>query len=111
MSVEQVRALNTHFKNVDDKVNNLLFLGISYGNKNRINDQIKTNLIHYPDSVMIGKELWDFISEETGFYEKILIWIDEIANIEPTKFSQELENKRNSLILDWEKSIQQVKSP
>ena len=102
MSVEQVRALNTHFKNVEDKVNNLLFLGISYGNKSKINDQIKTNLIHYPDSVMIGKELWDFISEETGYYEKILRWIDELANNEPMKFSIELEKKRMQLIEEWE---------
>jgi hypothetical protein len=103
MSVEQVRALNTHFKNVDDKVNNLLFLGISYGNKSKINEQIKTNLIDYPNSVMIGKELWDFIAEETGYYEKILGWIDEIANFEPIKFSNEIDKKRNLLIIDWEK--------
>jgi hypothetical protein len=102
MSVEQVRALNAHFKNVDDKVNNLLFLGISYGNKSKINEQIKTNLIDYPNSVMIGKELWDFIAEETGYYEKILGWIDEIANFEPIKFSNEIDKKRNLLIMEWE---------
>lgn len=103
MSVEQVRALNTHFNNIEDRINNLLFLGISYGNKSKINEQIKNYLVDYPHTVMIGKELWDFIAEETGYYEKILHWIDEIANIEPTKFSQELEKKRNSLIMDWEK--------
>lgn len=103
MSVEQVRSLNTHFRNVEDKVNDLLFLGVTYGNKNLIHDQIKSNLIDYPNSVMIGKELWDFISGETGYYEKILLWIDEISNIEPVKFSDQIDKKRNELILDWEK--------
>jgi hypothetical protein len=103
MSVEQVRALNTHFSNVEDRINNLLFLGISYGNKSKINEQIKSYLVDYPHTVMIGKELWDFIAEETGYYEKILEWVSEIANVEPIKFSQELEKKRNSLVIDWEK--------
>ncbi len=54
---------------------------------------------------MIGKELWDFIAGEKGYCDKLLDLIDEIMKEEPTKFSDEIDNKRKSLIIDWEKKF------
>ncbi len=102
MSIEQVRQLNTHIKNIKDKISNIPILGMTYGTKEQINSQIQSTLIDYPNSTMIGKELWDFIAGEAGYCDRLLNLIDEIMKEEPTKFSEEIENKRQMLITDWE---------
>src|SRR3972149_9566796 len=102
MSIEQVRQLNTHIQNIKDKMNNIPMLGMTYGTRKQINSQIQSTLIGYPKSTMIGRELWDFIASEEGYCQKMLNWIDEIMNLEPTKFSEELEKKKRLLINDWE---------
>jgi len=102
MSIEQVRQLNTHIKNIKDKMSNIPILGMTYGTKEQINSQIQSTLIDYPNSTMIGKELWDFIAGETGYCDKLLNLIDEIMREEPTKFSDEIEIKRQTMIIDWE---------
>jgi hypothetical protein len=102
MSIEQVRQLNTHIQNIKNKLNNIPMLGMTYGTRSQINSQIQSTLIGYPQSTMIGRELWDFIASEDGYCQKMLNWIDEIMNLEPTKFSEELEKKKRLLISDWE---------
>lgn len=102
MSIEQVRQLNTHIQNIKDKLNNIPMLGMTYGTREQINSQIQSTLIGYPQSTMIGRELWDFIASEDGYCQKVLNWIDKVMNLEPTKFSDELENKKNLLITEWE---------
>lgn len=109
MSVEQVRQLNTHIQNIKDKINNIPLLGMTYGKKSQINSQIRGTLINYPESVLIGKELWDFIANENGHCQKILDLIDVIMINEPTKFSDELEKKRLLLIAEWESKFGQGK--
>ncbi|PIP54707.1 MAG: hypothetical protein COX07_03820 [Bacteroidetes bacterium CG23_combo_of_CG06-09_8_20_14_all_32_9] len=103
MSIEQVRQLNSHIQNIKDKIKNIPMLGMTYGTRKQINSQIQTTLIGYPDSTLIGKELWDFIADENGYCQKVLNWIDIIMKNEPTKFSDELELKKKLLIKDWEK--------
>lgn len=105
MSIEQVRQLNTHIQNIKDKMNNIPMLGMTYGTRKQINSQIQSTLIGYPKSTMIGRELWDFIASEEGYCQKILNLIDDIMRLEPTKFSEELELKRNLLIEEWEKKF------
>ncbi|MBZ0198599.1 MAG: TdeIII family type II restriction endonuclease, partial [Ignavibacteriaceae bacterium] len=105
MSIEQVRQLNTHIKNIKNKLTNIPILGMTYGTEEQINSQIQSTLIDYPKSTMIGKELWDFIAGEIGYCDKLLNLIDDIMKEEPTKFSDEIENKRQSLIIDWERSF------
>ena len=80
-------------------------LGMTYGTREQINSQIQSTLTDYPQSAMIGRELWDFIASEEGYCQKVLNWIDEIMNLEPTKFSDELEKKRALLIEDWEQKF------
>lgn len=102
MSIEQVRQLNTHIQNIKNKLNNIPMLGMTYGTRSQINSQIQSTLIGYPQTTMVGRELWDFIASEDGYCQKMLNWIDEIMNLEPTKFSEELEKKKRLLINDWE---------
>ena len=102
MSIEQVRQLNTHIQNIKNKLNNIPMLGMTYGTRRQINSQIQSTLIGYPQTTMVGRELWDFIASEDGYCQKMLNWIDEILNLEPTRFSEELEKKKRLLINDWE---------
>ncbi len=102
MSIEQVRQLNTHIKNIKDKIQNFPILGMTYGTREQISGQIQSTLIDYPKSTKIGKELWDFIADEKGYCIKLLDLIDEITKSSHFKFSQELEEKKKLLIKDWE---------
>ncbi|MCF7886000.1 MAG: TdeIII family type II restriction endonuclease [Candidatus Marinimicrobia bacterium] len=104
MSIEQVRQLNTHIKNIRNKIKNIPILGMTYGTKRQINNQIQSTLINYPNSVLIGRELWNFIADENGYCQKVLNWIDITMQSNPTQFSDELEEKKESLIQDWEQN-------
>lgn len=105
MSIEQVRQLNTHIKNIKNKIKNIPLLGMTYGTREQINGQIQSTLIDYPNSTKIGKELWDFIANEQGYCMKLLDLIDEITKSSHFKFSRELEEKKKLLIKDWEKKF------
>jgi len=110
MSIEQVRQLNAHIQRIKDTIKQLPMLGMTYGRREQINSQIQSTLIGYPQSTLIGKEFWDFISEEAGYCQKILDWINEVMVLEPIKFSKILEEKRLLLINEWEKSLGTGKS-
>ena len=103
MSIEQVRQLNTHIKNIRNKIKNIPILGMTYGTRQQISGQIQSTLIDYPQSTKVGKELWDFIANETGYCMKLLDLIDNITSNSHFKFSKELEEKKIILIKDWEK--------
>ncbi len=103
MSIEQVRQLNTHIRNIKDKFSNIPILGMTYGTREQISTQIQSTLTDYPNSTKIGQELWDFIANEKGYCVKLLDLIDNISSSFNFKFSEELENKRKDLILEWEK--------
>ncbi|TVL98060.1 MAG: hypothetical protein CV080_09540, partial [Candidatus Kuenenia stuttgartiensis] len=42
------------------------------------------------------------ISTEEGYCNKIVNWINEVMELQPTNFSETLEEKKLSLIKDWE---------
>ncbi len=102
MSIEQVRQLNSHIKNIKNKTQNIPILGMTYGTREQISGQIQSTLTNYPKSAIIGKELWDFIADEKGYCLKLLDLIDDITKSSHFKFSQELEKKKELLITDWE---------
>ena len=102
MSIEQVRQLNVHIEKIKDISKQIPVLGMTYGKRAQINSQIQSTLINYPDSTLIGKELWDFIAREAGYCKQVLDWIGEVMQLEPADFSTVLEDKKQSLIEDWE---------
>jgi len=75
---------------------------MTYGTREQISTQIQSTLIDYPKSTKIGKELWDFIADEKGYCMKLLDLIDEITKNSHYRFSQELEEKKQLLIKEWE---------
>jgi hypothetical protein len=77
-------------------------LGMTYGRREQISNQIQSTLINYPESALIGKEFWNFIAKEEGYCKKILDWINEVMRLQPANFSYTLETKKLSLIEAWE---------
>lgn len=100
MSVEQVRQLNNHINNIKDKKNNIPILGMTFGKEEQINNQI-SKYLNKETQTKIGRELWDFVSGEKDYYLKLFNLIDKIMLDKETKFSDELEKKKNELINDW----------
>lgn len=105
MSVEQVRQLNTHIKNIKNILEDIPILGITYGKKSQINSQVREYLTNFENSVKIGEDLWDFIADEKGHCQQMLSLIDEITSKEPIKFSEELETKRLLLFNEWKEKF------
>lgn len=102
MSIEQVRQLNVHIDRLKKISSSIPMLGMTYGQREQINTQIASTLLGYPESTLIGRELWDFFAEEVGYCKKMLDWIGSVMTNEPAKFSEVLEKKRLLLIDDWE---------
>jgi len=102
MSIEQVRQLNTHIRNIKNKLDNIPILGMTYGIRDQISGQIQSTLLDFPESTMVGKELWDFIANKEGYCMELIHLIDELMKSSNFKFSTELETKRLNLIKDWE---------
>ncbi|MDI6766250.1 MAG: PmeII family type II restriction endonuclease [Bacteroidota bacterium] len=102
MGIEQVRQLNVHIDRLKKISSSIPMLGMTYGRREQISNQISSTLLGYPESTLIGRELWDFFAEEIGYCKKMLDWISSVMTNEPAKFSEILEKKRLLLINVWE---------
>lgn len=67
MSIEQVRQLNVHIQKIKDTSKQVPILGMTYGKREQINNQIQSTLIGFPESALIGEKFWDFIAKEEGY--------------------------------------------
>lgn len=77
MNVGMVTSLNEAIQKLETgKKNSKGILGMTYGIRSRISNQILANL-HDADSRMkVGRELWDFISEKTNFHKDLFKLLD-----------------------------------
>jgi hypothetical protein len=71
MNVSMVHSLNDVFAVLNNK-NLKCYLGMTYGKRDRISAQIKSNLNDFDNTTLIGKELWDHISEEKNYHKKVI---------------------------------------
>lgn len=80
---DQVKHFNSEFNKTDSKSSNIAKLGITYGKRtlNTISmNHIQKYLDKWQERLLVGKELWDFVSGENNYHKKVLKWIDEIAS-------------------------------
>ena len=80
---DQVVHFNSVFNKTDNK-SNLAKLGIVYGKRplNTISmNHIKKYLDSWKDRLLVGKELWDFVSDENNYHKKVLKWIEDVSSI------------------------------
>ena len=81
MNADMIRHFNTRVANLQKKGEKYkALLGLTFGNKDEVGHLI-TTYIDLPQShVLVGKELWDFVSEETNFHCKVLNAIVEVVS-------------------------------
>lgn len=104
MNVDMVRHFNTRVANLQKKGEKYkALLGLTFGTRDDVGHQI-TNYVDLPQSdILVGRELWDFISEETNFHCKVLNAIVEVVaeGSLPKNFSEMVEDKFEKLLDEW----------
>jgi hypothetical protein len=103
MNVDMVNSLNEVIEEYKTREPDATFLlGMTYGTKGRISAQIRGNLHNFDDSVLIGRELWDFVSEEVNFHKEIFTILDQSSkNITAKTFSDHLKDQLVVLVDEW----------
>lgn len=104
MNVDMVNSLNEVIEEYKTREPDSSFLlGMTYGTKGRISSQIRDNLSNFEESVLIGRELWDFVSEEKNYHKEIFKILDQSSrNITSKTFSEHLDNQLHVLVKEWQ---------
>lgn len=95
--------LNTNEIKLVEEAGNKGYIGITYGKKddNTVTaGLLKTYVPNWEDKTLVGKELWDFISENENYHTILIESIDSVANITLQNVSivQKIEDKIAELI-------------
>jgi len=103
MNVDMVNSLNEVILNYQKREPSAVFLlGMTYGTKERISSQIRANLSNFENSILIGRHLWDFVSEEKNFHREIFKILDISSREIATKtFSDHLKDQLIALVDEW----------
>ncbi len=105
MNVDMVESLNEVLDEIEKK-GYFGLLGMTYGKRERISNQILGNLKDAHNHTKIGKELWDFISETCDYHKKVITVIDSATQKElKTSFIQLIEDKVNDFSKVWEQKF------
>jgi len=104
---DQVIHFNTEFNKTEAKKSNFAKLGITYGKRtlNTISmNHIKAYLDKWQERLLVGKELWDFVSNENDYHKKVLKWIDDISSkvLHGNSIEQEIEKAIVRIIKEFE---------
>jgi hypothetical protein len=102
---DQVSHFNRLF-DLKETEKDLPCLGITYGKRdlNTVSmGHIKAYLEKWEERLLVGRELWEFVSGEKDYHDKVLNWIDEIATalLEGTSINQEIERVISRLIFEF----------
>lgn len=79
MNVDMVQSLNETILLAASEGRSGI-LGMTYGKRQGISSQIRDNLTDFNERTKIGRELWDFISEESEYHKKVIKTITDAAN-------------------------------
>ena len=105
MDAGQVKHYAAEIKLVE-KAGNKGYIGITYGKKN---DEtvtaglLKTYVPNWKRKTLVGKELWDFISENENYHTILIENIDSVANsiLQNVSIVQKIEDRIEELIRDF----------
>lgn len=103
MNVGMVTSLNEAIEKIErEKKGSKGMLGMTYGTKNRISAQIMGNLKDANERMLIGRELWDFISEKKAFHKDLFTLLDHSSQgILNKSFIELIEAKIEELETAW----------
>lgn len=82
------------------------YIGITYGKKENATitaGLLKTYVPNWKQKTLVGKELWDFISENENYHTLLIESIDSVANtaLHNVSIVQKIENRISELITDF----------
>lgn len=102
MDAGQVKHYADEIKLVEE-AGNKGYIGITYGKKddNTVTaGLLKTYVPNWEDKTLVGKELWDFISENENYHTILIESIDSVANttLQNVSIVQKIEDKIAELI-------------
>ena len=101
MNVGMVQSLNETIDQIKAKGKKAL-LGMTYGRRERISNQIMGNLNDPVNQTKIGRELWDFIAEEQDYYKKVIKIVSEATTgTLDNNFINLIDNKIDELVIQW----------
>jgi hypothetical protein len=101
MDFDQVQNLNNNIRKLQEAGNKVGMLGVTYGVKDSHLSSIMQGVEGYPERVLVGHELWDFVADEKGYTTRVLEWAST-GMPNNTDFSLLLDNKKLSIIGEWE---------
>ena len=99
---DQIDKFNERFDKTETEANNFARLGITYGKRDSKTISmglVKKYMKNWEERILVGRELWDFVSEEENYHLKVLGWIDDTS-------SQILHNR--SIAQEIDKAILQI---
>lgn len=108
MNVGMVTSLNEAIQKLEaGKKNSKGILGMTYGTRNRISNQILANLKDADNRMKVGRELWDFISEKTDFHKDLFRLLDNSSKgLLDKSFIELIESKITELEEYWKTNFE-----
>lgn len=79
---DQIERFNTKFDDTESKKGNFARLGITYGKRdlNTVSlGLVRKYMKDWEKRLLVGRELWDFVSDEKDYHLQVLNWIDITA--------------------------------
>lgn len=104
MNIDMVNSLNEVIEEYRiNEPNTNFLLGMTYGREERISSQIRSTLNDFGNSILIGRQLWDFVSETNDFHMTLFEILDRSScSITSKSFSEQLEERLNCLVEEWQ---------
>lgn len=105
MDAGQVKHYADEIRIVEE-AGNRGYIGITYGKKNDNTvtaGLLRTYVPNWEDKTLVGKELWDFISENENYHALLMESIDSVANttLHNVSIVQKIEDKIDELITEF----------
>jgi hypothetical protein len=103
MNVGMVTSLNETIERLErEKPGSKGILGMTYGTRGRISNQILGNLKESDQRMKIGRELWDFIREKENYHKELFKLLDESSKgLLEKSFIELIESKISEFEEHW----------
>lgn len=104
---DQIETLNDRFDQTEAEDNNFARLGITYGKRGAKTISmglVKKYMKNWKERLLVGHELWDFVSEEKNYHVKVLRWIDDTASqiLRSRSIAQEIDKAIEQITAEFE---------
>lgn len=107
VNADQAKDFTRKFDETEKTSGNFARLGIAYGKRDlkTVSLEIVKNYVDkWDERLLVGAELWDFVSGEKDYHLSVLRWIDLTADqiLENSSIMREVENAVERLIGEFE---------